>query len=206
MDGLTEAAALFAIVFALNVIPAFAPPTWMALSWVGFSHPLGNPFVVAAIGALAATAGRIVLAKLARIVRRRWISDAMRENIDVVKEGLERHRTMTFSGLLIYAFGPLPSNYLFIAYGLTALPLWLAAVPFFIGRCASYTFFVFTASAFSRRLPGEATEAQPYFSIYFVVSQALLLGAVIALARVDWRYLMTAKRLRWMRRANSGAS
>jgi uncharacterized membrane protein YdjX (TVP38/TMEM64 family) len=206
VDGLTQAAELFAVVFALNVIPAFAPPTWMALSWVGFSRPLGNPFVVAVIGALGATAGRIILAKLARVIRRYWIGAAMRENIDVIKESLERHRTLTFSGMLLYAFGPLPSNYLFIAYGLTELPLWLAAVPFFIGRCASYSFFVFTASEVSQRLAVEATEAQPYFGVYFVISQILLLAVVVVLARIDWRHLLTAKRLRWMRRGNSGGS
>jgi hypothetical protein len=31
MLGMVELATLFAIVFALNVIPAFSPPTWMAL-------------------------------------------------------------------------------------------------------------------------------------------------------------------------------
>jgi membrane protein YqaA with SNARE-associated domain len=157
-----ELAILFALVFALNVIPAFAPPTWMALAWIGFSHPLGNPFLVALIGALAATSGRLVLAKLSRvIIRQRFMSDAMRGNIDVIKEGLERHRTLTFSAFLLYAFGPFPSNYLFIAYGLTSLPLWLVAIPFFIGRCASYSFFVFTASEMSQRFAHEATEAQP---------------------------------------------
>ena len=204
MDGLTHAATLFAVVFALNVIPAFAPPTWMALSWVGFSHPLGNPFVVAAIGALAATAGRIVLAKLARIIRR-YFSDTMRGNIDVIKESLERHRTLTFGGFLVYAFGPFPSNYLFIAYGLTTLPLWLAAVPFFIGRCVSYSFFVFTASEVSHHISLEATEAQPYLGVYFVVSQLLLLAIVVALARIDWRHLLTTKRLRWLRSKNADA-
>jgi hypothetical protein len=205
MDGLTQAATLFAIVFALNVIPAFAPPTWMALSWVGFSRPLGNPFVVAVIGALGATMGRIVLAKLARFIRRHFISDAMRGNIDVVKQSLERHRTLTFGGFLVYAFGPFPSNYLFIAYGLTTLPLWLAAVPFFIGRCVSYSFFVFTASEVSQRLSVEATEAQPYLGVYFVVSQLLLLGIVVALARIDWQHLLTAKRLRWLRPKKAGS-
>ena len=198
MGGLIDAATLFAVVFALNVIPAFAPPTWMALSWVGFSRPLLNPFVVAALGALAATAGRIVLARLARFVRR-WLSPALRDNIDEIRAGLERHRTLTFGGFLLYAFGPLPSNYLFIAYGLTTLPLRLAAVPFCIGRFVSYSFFVFTASEVSQRLAAEATEAQQYFGLYFVVSQVLLLGLVVALARVDWQYLRTARRLRWLR-------
>jgi uncharacterized membrane protein YdjX (TVP38/TMEM64 family) len=203
MGGLIDAATLFAVVFALNVIPAFAPPTWMALSWVGFSRPLLNPFVVAALGALGATAGRIVLARLARVIRRRWLSAALRDNIDVIRESLERHRTLTFSGFLLYAFGPFPSNYLFIAYGLTTLPLWLAAVPFCIGRFVSYSFFVFTASEVSQRLAAEATDAQQYFGVYFVVSQVLLLGLVVVLARVDWQYLRTARRFRWLRAKNA---
>ena len=29
---------IFAIVFALNLIPAFAPPTWMVISYIGFEH------------------------------------------------------------------------------------------------------------------------------------------------------------------------
>jgi uncharacterized membrane protein YdjX (TVP38/TMEM64 family) len=199
MSGLIDAATLVAVVFALNVIPAFAPPTWMALSWVGFSRPTLNPFVVAALGAIAATAGRIVLARLAGVIRRRWLSAALRDNIDEIRTSLERHRTLTFSGFLLYAFGPFPSNYLFIAYGLTTLPLWLAAIPFFIGRFVSYSFFVFTASEVSQRLAAEATDAQQYFGIYFVVSQVLLLCVVIALARIDWHHLRTTRRLRWLR-------
>lgn len=198
---MAELATLFVVVFALNVIPAFAPPTWMALAWVGFSRPLGNPFVVALVGALAATSGRLVLAKLSRIIiRQRFMSDSMRGNIDVIKDGLERHRTLTFGAFLVYAFGPFPSNYLFIAYGLTSLPLWLVAVPFFIGRCASYSFFVFAASEVSQRLALEATEAQPYFGVYFVISQLLLLGVVFLLARIDWRHFVAARRFRWLRR------
>jgi len=202
---MVELVTLAAVIFALNVIPAFAPPTWMALSWVGFSRPLGDPFVVALIGALAATSGRLVLAKLSRvIIRRRFMSDAMRGNIDVIKDGLERHRTLTFGAFLLYAFSPFPSNYLFIAYGLTALPLWLVAVPFFIGRCVSYSLFVFTASEISQRLALEATEAQPYFGIYFAISQLLLLGVVVLLARIDWRYLVASRRFRWLRHGEPG--
>ena len=38
-------ATLFVVVLLLNLIPAFAPPTWMAMSWVGFNVPEGNPIV-----------------------------------------------------------------------------------------------------------------------------------------------------------------
>ena len=33
-------ALLFVIVLLINLMPAFAPPTWMAMSWVGLSAPL----------------------------------------------------------------------------------------------------------------------------------------------------------------------
>jgi membrane protein DedA with SNARE-associated domain len=196
-----ELAILFAIVFALNVIPAFAPPTWIALSWVGFTHPQGTPFVVAMVAATAATAGRLVLASLSqKLIRQRFLGDAMRRNIDVVRDALERHRTLTFSVVLAYAVGPFPSNYLFIAYGLTALPLWLVAVPFLVGRFVSYSFFVFAGARVSQRLALVDTDAQQWFGAYFVLSQVALLGAVVVLAHIDWHHLVSARRVRWLRR------
>jgi hypothetical protein len=48
-------ATLFVVVLLLNLIPAFAPPTWIAMSWVGFNIPEGNPVVFAVVAASAAT-------------------------------------------------------------------------------------------------------------------------------------------------------
>ena len=196
---MVEQATLFAVVFLLNIIPAFAPPTWMALSWIGLSRLFGDPFQVALTSALAATAGRLVLARLSHLViRQRFMKGPARDNIDAIKYRIDRRRTQTFGVFLLYAFSPFPSNYLFIAYGLTSLPLWLIAVPFFIGRCASYSFFVFATSELSKHLVLEATETLAYFGAYFVISQVLLLGTVWLFARVDWRYAFTARRFRWL--------
>jgi uncharacterized membrane protein YdjX (TVP38/TMEM64 family) len=195
-----ELASLFAFVFALNVIPAFAPPTWMALSWVGFNYPSANPFLLAVVSACAATLGRLVLARLSHlIIRQRLISDATRDNIDSLKDRLDRHRSLSFGVFLLYAFSPFPSNFLFIAYGLTSLPMWLVAVPFFIGRCVSYSFFVFTASALSRALMNNAADSRGYFGIYFVVTQLLFLAAIFVLAKVDWRHAFAVRKFRWLR-------
>jgi hypothetical protein len=81
----------------------------------------------------------------------------------------------------------------------------MIAVPFSLGRFVSYSFFVFTASEVSQRLSIEATEAQPYLGAYFVASQLLMLGIVVALARIDWRLLVTARRLRWLQRNDLGS-
>ena len=118
---------------------------------------------------------------------------------DVIKEQIEQHRTLTFAAFLLYAFSPFPSNYLFIAYGLTPLPLRLVALPFFIGRSASYSFFVFVGVEVSKRLALEATDAQSYFGAYFLITQLVLLGVVFVFAHIDWRHVVTAKRFRWLR-------
>ncbi|MBY4917094.1 hypothetical protein K6W18_21570, partial [Burkholderia dolosa] len=57
---------LFFVILLLNLLPAFAPPTWMAMSWVGFNVPDGNPFVFAVVAAGAAPPGRGGLWPLAR--------------------------------------------------------------------------------------------------------------------------------------------
>ena len=188
------------IIFTLNVIPAFAPPTWLALSWIGLAHPLYNPFGVALLGAVAATAGRVVLAKLSRtIIRQRFMSEASRANIGVIKDAIEGHRALTAGTFLFFAFSPFASNFLFIAYGLTSSPIRLVAMPFFIGRFLSYSFFVFAAAELSRRFALNGTDVKNYFGIYFVASQFLFMGAVYLFTRIDWKYAVKIKRLRWLR-------
>ena len=51
-------AAVFAVVFLLNVIPIFAPPTWIVLSAISLGVPDSIPLGLAPVGATAATCGR----------------------------------------------------------------------------------------------------------------------------------------------------
>ena len=146
-------ALLFALIFGLNLVPAFAPPTWMALAFIGFEFHDTSALLLAGTGAVAATLGRLTLAKLShRLLRRKLLSDAHRANIDVIKSRLETRRTLTVGLFLFYAFSPLPSNFLFIAYGLTGLPLLRVALPFLVGRLASYGFFIASGAAVGRHL------------------------------------------------------
>src|SRR5881227_2317775 len=125
---------IFGVVFFLSVLPAFAPPTWMVVSFIAIRYNV-NILALALVGAVAATLGRIVLAKLSdAIVRQKFLSEATKQNIDHIKLQLEKNRKLTFGIFLVYGFSPLPSNHLFIAYGLTGLELRLIAIPFFVGR------------------------------------------------------------------------
>jgi membrane protein DedA with SNARE-associated domain len=192
-------AILFLVVFGLNLVPAFAPPTWMVFSYIGFRFDTVNIALLAVIGAAAATLGRLTLAKMARaVVRQRFMSESTRINIDSIREYLEPRRKLTFGVFLFYAFTPFPSNYLFIAYGLTTMELRKIAAPFFIGRSISYSFWGLTASGVARRITLESTDTLSYFSIYFVATQILLLALIYVFTRVDWRALLGKRKLRWL--------
>jgi len=197
-------ALLFLVVFGLNIIPAFAPPTWMVFSYIGIRYVTANVALLAVIGAAAATLGRVILAKMARLlIRQKFMSDRSRSNIDSIHEYLEPRRKLTSGIFLFYAFTPFPSNYLFIAYGLTTMQLRKIAAPFFIGRSISYSFWGLAASSVSRRITLESTDALSYFSIYFVATQILLLSLIYLFTRVDWRALLGEKKLRWVTKAPS---
>jgi membrane protein YqaA with SNARE-associated domain len=195
-------AMLFILVFVLNVLPAFAPPTWTTMSFIGLAIPNIDVLLLAAVAATAATCGRIVLANLSRvIVRQRLLTEDARRNVDSIKIGIENQRAMTLGTFLGYSLSPLPSNYLFIAYGLTSLPLAFLAVPFFIGRFVSYGFWTRTASTVGDWLDWDWFETAPYFVAYFLLSQILLIPMIYGFTRLDWRALFSEKRLKWLDKA-----
>jgi membrane protein DedA with SNARE-associated domain len=188
---------LFLIVLVLNLIPAFAPPTWMVFSYLGFRFPDHVGWTFALVGALAAMLGRSVLAKMAHgVVRNRWMSEASRANVDSLKESLEKHPKLTFGVFLFYGFTPLPSNFVFIAYGLTTMRLARLAIPFFLGRFVSYGFWTLSAATISRRFDFDDGEALGYLSVYFVLTQLALLGMVYLFTRLDWKALVRERRWR----------
>jgi len=192
-------AVLIALIFALNLVPAFAPPTWMALAFFGFQFPDINPWALALTGALAATCGRLGLALMShRLFRIKLLSAAQRANIDVLKERLEHRPAITVGVFLCDAISPLPSNFLFIAYGLTGLPLRRVALPFFIGRSLSYTFFIFSGQSAGRHFQVNSLDQTLYVSGYFVVSQIVIIIALYGLTRLDWKSLLDGHKLKWL--------
>jgi membrane protein YqaA with SNARE-associated domain len=194
---MTSLLTLFVLAFVLNVLPAFAPPTWMLLSFFGLRFPDASPWSVALVAASAATSGRAVLAYFAQhISGSRWFPESMRANLRSVAEAIEQRRATSFVAILLFAFTPLPSNTLFLAYGLSRAPLPLLAIPFFAGRFVSYA-LAFTGGAavadrFEIEISGRAS------TLYFVASQVASIALVYVFARIDWRRSCQQRRLRWV--------
>lgn len=190
---------IFLFILIFNLAPAFTPPTWMVLSYIEVTRHI-HFLILALIGATAATAGRVILAKLAKIiVRDRFLGQRTIKNLDSVKAEMQKHKRLTVGIFLFYAFSPLPSNQLFLAYGLTGLELWLIAIPFFLGRFISYLFWIVVASKIAHQLAAQAFINKKFIGSYFLIIQALTLVAVYAFTKIDWKKLFAEKKIGWLR-------
>lgn len=191
------------IIFIINVIPAFMPPTWILLSFVGLNFHLGNYTlaILAVLAAVASSGGRAVLAIFSdKILRNKVISEATRKNMDVLKENIIKRQNLTRGFFLFYAFSPFPSGQLFLAYGLTDLKLKLAIIPFFLGRLSSYLFWVFASSETSKYLDLKSFSAGAFFSTYFILGQIFAFYLVYLVAKIDWKVLFEEKKVRFIRK------
>lgn len=175
--------AVIGIVFVINLLPAFGPPTWALLVFARFQWPDVPPAALIAGGALAATSGRLVLAVGTRKLSGR-LSAERRANLEALGQTLSKSKTGVVASLAVFVFSPLPSAQLFMAAGLADVPLLPLAGAFLIGRSISYTIYVTAATAAQetvQRLLSQGLTSPPVIAI-----QLASLAAVVLMIRVDW--------------------
>lgn len=182
LNGASAYAVAFLTIFAVNLLPALAPPTWALLVALLFAFGL-EPRWLVPLGAVAATLGRYGLAVLAHRFRLR-LPEKRREGLQVLKRVVQRDRKRTLLALLLFLWSPLPSNQLFIAAGLMNLPLRTLTLAFLAGRLVTYTFYV-QGALYVRRSIGDLWRDH-LFSPSAIAVQLLMLLAIGALVLVDW--------------------
>lgn len=171
---------VLAVVFGVNLLPAFGPPTWTVL--VFFSLDFDLPAVpLVAGGALAAASGRFLLASGARRLRPRF-SAARLERLDRAQTALTANRGRAAAWLGLFAISPLPSGQLFVAAGLMTVPLAPLTAAFFAGRLVSYSIYVSVASIAERNL-GSVALASLTSPVGIALQLAMLAGLAVLLGR-----------------------
>jgi membrane protein YqaA with SNARE-associated domain len=132
------------VVFAVNLLPSFGPPTWAVLVFFSLQFDLPEAALVLG-GALAAASGRYLLASVTRRLRPR-LSAARLRRLDRAQAALSADRRRTAAGLGLFALSPVPSGQLFVAAGLMTVPLLPLTAAFFAGRLVSYSIYVSAAN------------------------------------------------------------
>ena len=169
--------AVFLLVTILNIIPAFVPATWTVITFLSVVYNI--PFVsISIVSAFAATLGRVILAKLSRtVLREHFLKERTKRNLESIEAYLSERTHVGYIFFLSYAFTPLPSNQLFIAYGLTSLKLRYLAIPFLIGRVTSYLFLTFIMNKIADVYPEQWSSG---YGAYFIIVQLLSIGMCIS--------------------------
>ncbi len=178
MSGLAQLALALGVVFAINLLPAFGPPTWAVLVFFSLNFDL-PPVPLVILGALAAATGRYVLANGARRLRPRFSPERL-AHIARIEAAARANRRRSAAGLGLFALSPVPSGQLFVGAGLTTVPLLPLTASFFSGRLVSYSIYVGAASAVGENLG--SVFAAALTSPLGLVLQIAMLVALAALA------------------------
>lgn len=169
------------VVLGVNLLPAFAPPTWAVL--VYFRITFGLPiFAIALVGALSAAVGRTVLARSFRFLGTR-LPQRRRENLEALGTTLSSSRGLLGS-LLLFAASPIPSNTLFEAAGLARARLGPLVAAFCAGRLVSYSVSLALASSVAGSLHDIITGG---FNSPGAIAGGLAgVAGLVIMVRVDW--------------------
>lgn len=111
----------------------------------------------------------------------RFIPQKCSDNLNYFKKFIEDRKLGLFLGTLIYTLSPLPSNFLFIAFGASSVEVLPVLAGFALGRALSYACLVYASF--------KAFVFFKFFGVENVRYVADLLGilAAVSIIFIDWR-------------------
>ena len=186
---------VFALVFALNVVPVFMPPTWLLLSTLYFLFPQHfHPALLAFFGTGASTCGRVVLSYLGS-ASRRMMKEERKRSLDRAGWVLKGRKYGGFFLSFVYALGPLPSNAYFLTVGMMRGQYFGVFLGFWLGRFISYWVMIHVSQVAFFSLM-EVLTSQLYSVI---VVDSLGIVSMVFFAFIDWDRLFRDRRIVFIR-------
>ena len=179
---------IFFLLVAVNAAPLLMPPTWIILSSFYAIDPLLDPLILSLIGATGATIGRFFLKSVSGKFRK-FVGTEQKSNLDAIGNFLNLKRFGYVITSFVFAATPLPSNMLFVTYGLLRAKSFGLYVGFWMGRIVSY-YIMITISTVVLTPFIELFEER-YIGI--LIADALGIGSVIFITCINWNLLLTKK-------------
>jgi len=185
---------IFFLLVGINAAPLFMPPSWIVLSSFLALDPTLNILVLALVGATGATIGRFFLKRISHHFRR-FIGKEKKSNLDIIGNFLNRRKFGYIITSFLFAATPLPSNMLFVAYGLMRAKSIGLYIGFWLGRVLSY--FIMLSISDVVLTPFLKLFEDRYTGI--LIADAIGIGAVILFASIDWGLLITKRKLKFVK-------
>ena len=185
---------IFFLLIAVNAAPILMPPTWIILSSFFVLDASLDPFLLALVGATGATIGRFFLKCISGFFRR-FVGKEQESNLDAIGNFLNKKKFGYTLTSFLFAATPLPSNMLFVAYGMMRAKSIGLYIGFWCGRLLSYYIMITISEAvlapllqlFEDRITG------------IIVADIIGIGAVIFFTCINWQVLLFQRKLRFVR-------
>ncbi len=182
---------IFIILIGINAAPILMPPTWIVLSSFYALDTNLDPIVLALVGATGATIGRFFLKRITGLFRK-FVGKEQKSNLDVIGDYLNRKRYGYVLTSFLFASTPLPSNMLFVAYGLMRAKSIGLYVGFWFGRVISYYIMISISEVvlipflelFEDRIVG------------ILLADVVGIGVVILFTCINWSLLITQRKFK----------
>ncbi len=182
------------ILIGVNAAPILMPPSWIILTSFHLLDPTLNIVLLAMVGATGATVGRFILKKFSGYFRR-FVGEEQKSNLDIIGNYLNQKKHGYLIASFLFAATPLPSNMLFITYGLMRAKSLGIYVGFWFGRTISYILMIYFGNAvltpileiFEDRITG------------ILLIDGVGIGMIVLFASVNWTLLITKKKLKFVK-------
>ena len=185
---------IFLVLIGVNVSPILMPPSWIVLTSFYLLDPTLNVVLLAAVGATGATIGRYFLKRISGVFRR-FVGDEQKSNLDVIGNYLNNKKYGYMIASFLFGATPLPSNMLFITYGLMRAKNIGIYIGFWFGRMISYIVMIYFGNAVLR----------PFFEMFEDKLTGILLidgvgiGVIILFASINWTVLITERKIKFVK-------
>ena len=185
---------IFFLLIAMNASPILMPPTWIVLSSFYAIDPALNIPSLSIIGATGALIGRIILMYISRFFRR-FIGTERKSSLDTLAEYMKKKKYGYFSASFIFAITPLPSNLLFMVYGIMRVKNISLFAGFWVGRAAAYYIMISISTV----------TLKPFLELFddslvgILVTDVSSLVMIVIFACIHWNKLITAKKLEFVK-------
>ena len=185
---------IFLLLIGINAAPILMPPTWIVLSSFFALDSSLDPLLLALVGATGATIGRLILKNLSSFFRR-FIGKEQESNLDTIGNFLNKKKFGYTLTSFLFAATPLPSNMLFVAYGMMRAKSIGLYIGFWCGRLVSYYIMITISGAV----------LVPFLQLFedrvigIIVADIVGIGSVIFFTCINWQALLFERKLRFVR-------
>lgn len=185
---------IFLLLIGINAAPILMPPTWIVLSSFFALDSSLDPLLLALVGATGATIGRLILKNLSGFFRR-FVGKEQKSNLDAIGNFLNRKKFGYVLTSFLFAATPLPSNMLFVAYGMMRAKSIGLYFGFWLGRVLSYYIMITISSVV----------LTPFLELFedkiigILVADIVGIGVVVIFTCINWQTLLLERKLQFVR-------